>query len=1116
MADKNTQFYAILTNVGAAKQANADALGIPWKITQMGVGDANGAEPTPNATQKSLINEWRRAPLNQLKVDDNDPSIIVAEQVIPADIGGKWIREIGLYDEAGDLVAVANCAPTYKPLLSQGSGRTQILRMSLVVSSAANVQLKIDPSVVLATREWVTEELSRQDFKHSVLAATTGNITLSGQQTIDGVALPVGARVLVKDQNAAKDNGLYVVASGAWARSADANTSAKVTPNLLVLVERGTANGDSAWQLVTDPTISLGVTALGFEMAFGRTGIAPGTYRSVQVDKYGRVVAGTSPTTVAGYGLADVYTKTQVDNALDKKADLASPKFTGLPEAPTAEVGTSSSQIATMRALIQGLSAFGLTTDKTSRPADLDTLRGTRFFGFTHWTVGAPVEAGPYDAVGFQIESFGQRTQFAVSGGAKLQIRTDDSEDYSGFDAWTELSSVNALNALAATLTAQLELKAPLASPDLTGKPTAPTPAKGNKSKLIANTEYVQTEIAALVDSSPGSLDTLRELAAALGNDPNFATTIVNELAKKANLASPKFTGTPEAPTAPVGTNTDQLATMKALLQALASFGLAPGRSMFVDDVNSLRGTCFFGFGDKAVGAIDSGVYDAIGFQIESVGQRTQFAVPGGARLYVRTDDSSDASGFEPWAEMASLNALNLLADIVAGKAPIASPKFTGVPEVPKAARGTNNGQAASTAFVQEVAGDLVDSAPSVLNTLKKLAAAIGNDASFSSTITGLLALKAPLASPAFTGNVTVPTATKGNKSKLAASTEYVQGEIAALVDSSPSALDTLKELAAALGNDPNFATTMLNELAKKATSASPKFTGTPEAPTAPVGTNTDQLATTKGLLQALAAFGLTSGRSANVSDLDNLRGTSFFGYSNVSVGAEDTGGGYDAVGFQIEALGQRTQFGITTASKVAVRTDDSNDYSGFSPWLELATVEALKALEAQTVGMSAHFAMATPPPGWLKRNGAAVSRTTYAALFAKIGTTWGAGDGSTTFNLPDGRGSFDRGWDDGRNLDKGRAFGSEQEPANMSHNHIATVSTDGAHTHSTSFVRERITSGYVPDGGNAVFGDQESDGYQTLTTTSNGAHRHSVIISSSGESESRPHNGAYLACIKY
>ncbi|MGE8327268.1 phage tail protein [Pseudomonas urmiensis] len=155
MVDQNSQFYAILTNVGTAKQANADALGIPWKITQLGVGDANGLDPTPNATQTSLINEWRRAPLNQLKVDDKDSSIIVAEQVIPAEIGGRWIREIALYDSDGDMVAVANCPPTYKPLLNQGSGRTQVVRMNLIVSSSSNVQLKIDPSVVLATREYV-------------------------------------------------------------------------------------------------------------------------------------------------------------------------------------------------------------------------------------------------------------------------------------------------------------------------------------------------------------------------------------------------------------------------------------------------------------------------------------------------------------------------------------------------------------------------------------------------------------------------------------------------------------------------------------------------------------------------------------------------------------------------------------------------------------------------------------------------------------------------------------------------------------------------------------------------------------------------------------------------
>lgn len=155
MTDQNSQFFAILTAVGEAKQANADALGIAWQITQLGVGDANGTEPIPDREQTSLINERRRAPLNQLSVDPQNAAIIIAEQVIPAEVGGWWIREIGLYDADNDLVAIANCAPSFKPLLSQGSGRTQVVRMNLIVSSSANVQLKIDPSVVLATRAYV-------------------------------------------------------------------------------------------------------------------------------------------------------------------------------------------------------------------------------------------------------------------------------------------------------------------------------------------------------------------------------------------------------------------------------------------------------------------------------------------------------------------------------------------------------------------------------------------------------------------------------------------------------------------------------------------------------------------------------------------------------------------------------------------------------------------------------------------------------------------------------------------------------------------------------------------------------------------------------------------------
>lgn len=275
MIDANSQFLAILTNVGRAKQANADALGIAWKITEMGVGDANPngladpPNPVPAATQTRLLNEWRRKPLNQLRIDPVNSAVIIAEQIIPADEGGKWIREIGLYDADGDLVAVANCAPSFKPLLSQGSGRTQVVRMNFVVTSTGNITLKIDPAVVLATREYVDsrilEELGKLDIKQSVRVATTVNINLAGLQTIDGVALAVGDRVLVKDQFAAKNNGPYVAAVGYWVRAKDADNNVELTPNLTVAVEEGATQADSIWQLVTDGPIVVGTTALTFK-----------------------------------------------------------------------------------------------------------------------------------------------------------------------------------------------------------------------------------------------------------------------------------------------------------------------------------------------------------------------------------------------------------------------------------------------------------------------------------------------------------------------------------------------------------------------------------------------------------------------------------------------------------------------------------------------------------------------------------------------------------------------------------------------------------------------------------------------------------------------------------
>ncbi|MCT6475198.1 phage tail protein [Escherichia coli] len=152
------KYYAILTNQGAARLANATMLGSKLNLTQMAVGDANGVLPTPDPAQTKLINQKRIAPLNLLSVDPNNQSQIIAEQIIPENEGGFWIREIGLYDDEGVLIAVANCPETYKPQLQEGSGRTQTIRMILVVTNTEAITLKIDPSVVLATRKYVDDK----------------------------------------------------------------------------------------------------------------------------------------------------------------------------------------------------------------------------------------------------------------------------------------------------------------------------------------------------------------------------------------------------------------------------------------------------------------------------------------------------------------------------------------------------------------------------------------------------------------------------------------------------------------------------------------------------------------------------------------------------------------------------------------------------------------------------------------------------------------------------------------------------------------------------------------------------------------------------------------------
>lgn len=182
------KYFAILTNYGAAQLANAVALGTQMNISKMAVGDGGGTLPVPDPAQTKLVRETRRAVVNQVSIDEKNPNFIIAEQVIPENEGGWFIREIGLFDDNGGLIAVGNAPETYKPNLQEGSGRTQVIQMVLMVSSTQAITLKVDPSVVLATREYVTRSIDaaiqESETKAAKIYATKTELSsgLSGKQ----------------------------------------------------------------------------------------------------------------------------------------------------------------------------------------------------------------------------------------------------------------------------------------------------------------------------------------------------------------------------------------------------------------------------------------------------------------------------------------------------------------------------------------------------------------------------------------------------------------------------------------------------------------------------------------------------------------------------------------------------------------------------------------------------------------------------------------------------------------------------------------------------------------------------------------------------------------------
>ncbi|MBV7583843.1 phage tail protein [Pseudomonas sp. PDM33] len=578
-------YYALLTTIGAGKLANATALGTTLKITQLAVGDGGGNVPTPDASRTQLVNEVRRAPLNRLSVDPANSAQIIAEQVIPEDVGGWWIREMGLYDEAGALIAYANCAPSYKPQLAEGSGRTQTVRIVLIVSNAASVELKIDPSVVLATREYVDNSivtaLNRLDYKQSVRAATTASITLSGLQTLDGIALAVGDRVLVKNQSNAVDNGLYLVASGPWRRATDADENSEVTPGLTVTVESGAAQADSVWQLVTDGAIVLGATALTFQ---------------------------------------------NITNGLAK---LASPAFSGTPTAPSPAQGDLSSRLATttyVRNLVSGQ-----LVKSVAGGSDVTLTSDEVGYGMLVFTGALTANINVVVPNGYQQWVVHNRT----SGAFSLTLKTSAGTGVTVTQGRQRMLVCNSVDVYSPEFD--------YVNTPLLGVPTAPTAAGGTNTQQLATTAFVQTAISTLAPlASPNfSGNPSAPTAQQFDNDTSLATTAFVQKALGSLNGTSAYAASTNIPASDVGRLILVNAASGNVTLTLPS-GLPVGAVFKIqrtdisgNSVTVVSGGAILGLGNFTAGSSVSSVilrgYDAM--EIVHSGSSVYYAVGGAGAL---------------------------------------------------------------------------------------------------------------------------------------------------------------------------------------------------------------------------------------------------------------------------------------------------------------------------------------------------------------------------------------------------------------------------------------------------------------------------------------------------
>lgn len=383
--------------VAAALLPNGEKL----KITHFAVGDGNGSTPTPDANQTALVHEVYRGSVSNIYIDTEDATRIIVEGIIPADQGGFWVREIGLYNTQGELVVVGNTPEGYKPLPSEGAARVLNCQVFVVVSDTDAIELKVAGDAFLpdaSTEKRGLTILSSETNSDDETKAATPKAVNEVRKQLPAVVTDIRDRT-----------GGRVALPGMFGYGA----------------------------ILTDSKTFSGNAGTSEFLAWVRT-VTPGVYQVSQLSGNDKIIPGV------------------VFNGIIEIKYISSSRGSG----PSNEE--------------KGIFYFG--------------VNGEFYYNRYHTT-------GEGYLVGWE------------------NLKVD----------------VEALKRL-------IVLKADLNSPVFTGTPAAPTAAEGDKSQQIANTEFVMRAIAALVGSSPEALDTLNELAQALGNDPNFATTVTNALASKQPL----------------------------------------------------------------------------------------------------------------------------------------------------------------------------------------------------------------------------------------------------------------------------------------------------------------------------------------------------------------------------------------------------------------------------------------------------------------------------------------------------------------------------------------------------------------------------------------------------